>query len=220
MSDSFDASVLVLKILSCVWRAEEKYGVYVIASILCGKANKKVLRFGLEKLSTFGIVSDVSLRQVIAVIRYLLHEGFIFRSALHKNLKLTPKGKLFLKHKPPLVLPQDIVSGARMPLFAPALQSTHKATLYFWKQGRSVENIAILRHLKTTTIEGHVADLVYHKKITEIVQFVEKDTEDMIKSIWEKNPIVSLKELKEQLPEDISYGQIKIVLAAQQRQNR
>lgn len=215
MGQTFDASTLTLKILSCIYRAEEKYGAYVISSILCGKSNKKVQTLGLEKLSTFGIVKDLSMQQLIAVIHYLMHLGLIFRSTEHNDLKLTPAGKQFLKNKPILTVPQKIIDEARTPLFSRKLLPTHLETFTLWQQRKTISEIAAQRNLKETTIADHIADLVYHKKIQDISKFVDKDTEKAIKTVLENNSTDKLKDIKTLLPKNISYGQIKIVLASQ-----
>lgn len=218
MGQTFDASTLTLKIISCIYRAEEKYGAYVIASILCGKLNKKVQTLGLEKLSTFDIVKDLSTQQLIAVIHYLMYLNLIFRSTEHNNLKLTIAGKQFLKNKPTLVIPQKIVDDVRTPLFAQKLLPTHLETFALWQQSKTIAEIAAQRNFKETTIEGHITDLIYHQKIENIYNFVDNDTEQLIRAVLKKNPIKRLKDIKLLLPENISYGQIKIVLASQPRE--
>ena len=217
MEQIFDISILALKILSCIYRAEERYGVYIIASTLCGKSNKKTQELGLDKLSTYGIVNYLSRQQVIAVIHYLMHVGLIFRSVEHNNLKLSSLGKQFLKNKPALCIPQKIIDDARTLQFSRKLLQTHLETLSLWYQEKTIGEIAIQRNLKEATIEGHIADLINHKKIESIREFMSEDTEKLIKTVLEKNPDAKLKEIKTQLPENVSYGQIKIVLAFQQR---
>lgn len=214
---TFNARELTLKILSCIYRAEEKYGSYLIAATLCGADSNKVKAFGLDKLSTYGIVDDLSINQVQAVIYYLMHLGFIFRSTDHGNLKLTDKGKQFLKQRPPLSLPTKILEDAKSTLFAKKLFPTHLATLTLWQRGLSVFEIASTRKFKETTIEGHLADLVYHQKITDISRLVSPENEKLIQEVLDKNPDQKFKKIKEQLPATISYGQIKIVLAFQEK---
>lgn len=216
-NDTFDATELTLKILSCMYRAQERYGSYLIASVLCGKTNKKVKEFGLEKLSTFGIVHDLSINQVVAVITYLRHEGFIYRSTEHNSLKIALKGKQFLKNKPTLILSQKILDDAKEPLFAPKLLPTHFETFSFWQQHKSIFEIAKARNLTESTIEGHIADLVYHGEIEGVGQLIPDEKAKLIKNIIIKNSTASLKEIKIQLPEDISYGQIKIILASEHK---
>lgn len=209
----FDATELTLKILCCILRAEEKYGAYLIASTLCGKANKKVKTLKLDSLSTFGIVNDLSVHQVMAVIYYLMYLGLLFRSTEHNNLKLTDKGKLILKQKLKVFIPQTVIDRVKEPLFATKLLPTHIATLTLWEQKHSILEIAKLRGLKIPSIENHLADLVYQQKITDISQLIPKEKENLIRNSISKNDTSPLKDIKSKLPEDVTYGQIKIVLA-------
>src|SRR3989339_1327679 len=97
--DTFDASIIALKILSCIYRVRERAGASLIASILSGSSSKKVKEFGFDKLTTFGIVKDFNEKQIIAIIHYLMYLGLLKRSFRYKTLVLTEKGKLFLKEK-------------------------------------------------------------------------------------------------------------------------
>jgi ATP-dependent DNA helicase RecQ len=53
-----DATVIGQKILSCVARVEERFGISHVIDVLHGDENEKVARFGHEKLSTFGLLKD------------------------------------------------------------------------------------------------------------------------------------------------------------------
>ena len=208
-----DISILTLKILSAVYRSQEKYGAYLIASSLCGHANKKVQVFGLDKISTFGIVTDMTVDQVVIVIEYCLHIGLLYRSTDHTNLKLSVNGKLFLKNKPTLTIPQQILDQAKKQLFAPKLLPTHLASLRLWQSGKDVPEIASIRDFKVSTVETHLADLVYHHQITDIARCLSAEQLTTITKLHKTNPATRLREIKEQFP-DLTYGQIRIALAS------
>lgn len=211
--NTFDATELALKICSCIYRAEEKYGAHLIASTLCGAQSRKIKEFELDKLSTYDIVQDLSIKQVIAVIHYLMHLGLLYRSTEHNNIRLARKGKQFLKEKITLLIPQKIIDDAKSPLFTQKLLHTHYETFKHWQNGLSISAIAKLRNLKETTIEEHLADLIYNQKILDISSLVPKEIEELIASIIDKSQGEKLRIIKDQLPQDISYGQIKMVLA-------
>lgn len=211
---TFDAKEITLKILSCIYRAEEKYGAYLIASTLCGKKNKKIEEYGLDKLTTFGIVSDFKTYEVRAIIYDLLHKRFILRSTEHGNLKLTVKGKQFLKGKPPFLLPKKILENVQWSIFSKRILATHLGTLTLWQKGLKTSEIAEIRHLKETTIEEHFSDLVFHDRIIDISSIVPIEKEIQIKRVLAENQEnLRLKQVKKYLPPDITYGQIKIVTA-------
>lgn len=74
---SVDITLTAQKVLSCVHRAKERYGVNIIISVLRGSKNEKVLRLGLNKLSTYNICSE-SEKMLRNIINYLVLYDFLF----------------------------------------------------------------------------------------------------------------------------------------------
>lgn len=212
-TELFEITELALKILSCIYRTEQKYGASLIAQTLCGSRSKRIAEFELDKLSTYGIVKDFSISQVQAVTHYLMYIGYIKRSFEHKNLEFTPKGIHFLKTRDPVYIPKRTIDEAKVDLFSKHLLPTQLSTLALWERGKTIKEIASIRKLKETTIAEHLADLVYHHKIIDISSVVSVDKQRQIRESFSKYEDVSLRKIKEQLPEDFSYGEIKIVLA-------
>ena len=62
-----DITIEAQKILSCVIKSGERYGVVTIIDALRGSKNEKILRFGLQNLSTYNIssLSEKSLRDIV-----------------------------------------------------------------------------------------------------------------------------------------------------------
>ncbi len=53
-----DARVMAQKILSCVARVKERFGIGYVISVLRGEDDEKVRKFGHDNLTTFGILKD------------------------------------------------------------------------------------------------------------------------------------------------------------------
>jgi ATP-dependent DNA helicase RecQ len=73
-----DISLEARKIISCVYRLKQRnrsFGKTMIADILRGSKNEKIRRFGLETLSTWGIMKDVSIRRIRTIIDFLIDSG-------------------------------------------------------------------------------------------------------------------------------------------------
>ncbi len=89
---------------------------------------------------------------------------------------------------------------------------TRILTLEMYKEGKSPSEIAVARNLSPTTIEGHLAASVAtgDLKVNELVS--EDKLQHILKAI-EKTEGSSLTGIKEKLSDDISYGEIKAVLA-------
>lgn len=56
--EQIDVTVEAQKVLSCIWRMNEKFGKTMIAKVLTGSSDQKIRSFGFDKLSTYGIMSE------------------------------------------------------------------------------------------------------------------------------------------------------------------
>ena len=81
-----DITVPAQKFLSCVKRADEKFGAGHIADILLGSKNEKVLRWGHDKLSTYGIGTELTKKQWMHLARQLLTMGFLKQEGEYRTL--------------------------------------------------------------------------------------------------------------------------------------
>ena len=67
------------KALSCVYRAEQKFGMGHLIDILRGSENERILNWGHNNLSTYGIGSDKSKEYWSGVYRSLIHHGYLIQ---------------------------------------------------------------------------------------------------------------------------------------------
>lgn len=65
------------KILSCVKRMNERFGVSMTAKVLRGSRDKKLIGFGLNKLTTYGIMSNYTEREITEHIHFLIAERLL-----------------------------------------------------------------------------------------------------------------------------------------------
>lgn len=72
-----DITIDAQKILSCVVRTQERFGVKVMIDVLRGSKNEKMIRLGLNQVSTYGI-SKLSEKKLRAIINYLILNDFLF----------------------------------------------------------------------------------------------------------------------------------------------
>lgn len=111
-------------------------------------------------------------------------------------------------------MPKKILENVQWSIFSKRILATHLGTLTLWQKGLKTSEIAETRHLKETTIEEHFSDLVFHGRITDISTLINKENKTQIMSVLTQNQgNLRLKSVKERLPPDITYGQIKIVAA-------
>lgn len=92
-----DLTIPAQKFLSCVKRTNEIFGATHIINILLGSENQKVLKFGHQNLSTYGIGKDLSKKQWMHISRQLVQRGMLVQDDRYGSLKLTPNSKEVLR---------------------------------------------------------------------------------------------------------------------------
>ena len=82
------------KILSCIYRLEQRYGMTTILDCLKGSNNKNAREKNLKDISTFGIMKENSPAYIKDLIGVLVADGYIkVTGAPYPVLKLTEKSK-------------------------------------------------------------------------------------------------------------------------------
>jgi len=97
-----DITIYAQKFLSCVKRADEKFGAGHIVDILLGSKNEKVLRWEHDKLSTYGIGTELTKKQWMHIARQLLSMGYLKQEGEYHTLSLTAKALEALKKREPI----------------------------------------------------------------------------------------------------------------------
>jgi ATP-dependent DNA helicase RecQ len=95
--EQVDLTVAAQKFLSCVKRTGERFGSVHIIDVLRGSKARKLLQFGHQQLSTYGIGKDYSKKQWQQMYRQFLHQGLMAQDMEFGGLKLTGKGWEVLK---------------------------------------------------------------------------------------------------------------------------
>ena len=72
-----DSVQLARKVLSCVARVGQRFGVAHVANVLCGKDSDQVTSRRHHELTTFGLLRDASVPEVRGYIEQLLAHGFL-----------------------------------------------------------------------------------------------------------------------------------------------
>ncbi|MDE5411978.1 helix-turn-helix domain-containing protein [Alkalihalobacterium chitinilyticum] len=96
-----------------------------------------------------------------------------------------------------------------------SLQMTNstRQTYFLMKRGLSLEEIAIQRNLKVNTIEDHIVEIMLEDKSLELTSFIEAEEVELISEVIANSTNKKLSHLKMQLPPDISFFKIRLVLA-------
>jgi ATP-dependent DNA helicase RecQ len=98
ISDEIDITIDAQKIISCILRAEQKYGTSTIVQILTGKVNEKIKKAKLDQLSTFNLMEGVPAKKIEDILHLLLVKGYIEQTTgQYSVLKVQAKAKNLLK---------------------------------------------------------------------------------------------------------------------------
>ncbi len=212
--------LIVRKILSCVARMEGRFGKGTVANVLRGSQAKAVLHHQLEQLSTYGLLRDQSQDDLTRFINSLIVAGCIVQtSSVYPTVSLTPLGKEVMQDKRRVELDLEAVEADTSEDLEdlPAIKQrseTHEQSYDLYKQGLSIAEIAKTRKLKPSTIENHLSELLEQGRDIRVADFVTPADRVLIEAAIKKNETPGLSPIKAALPESISYGQIRIVIAA------
>ena len=86
--------IVIQKVLSCVTRMGGRFDALCVAQVLHGDSEESVVRHKLNELTTFGLLADMTVQQIRAVIEALQSEGCLSESSDNRHrVAMTPKGK-------------------------------------------------------------------------------------------------------------------------------
>ncbi len=91
--------------LSAVARAGGRFGKTMIAQMLCGSRAAKLSRSGLHRLSTFGLLRELSQTEVLELLEALLAAGLIEQHDIERHrpvVRLTEAGGQVMREQTPL----------------------------------------------------------------------------------------------------------------------
>lgn len=209
MTDNIPTDILYPKLYKALqeWRRQKSaeltlpaYTILQQKALICMANSMPDTMKTLIDIPYFGKISAEKYgEELLAIIQHYIQEHGhelkerptpISRTELEKQLKAEAKAERE-KNKPPKV-------------------DTKEQTYLLYQEGKSIDEIATLRMLSRTTIEGHLAHYISLGKLP-LSEFVSGEKVRRIRALL---PATSLTEVKEKLGDDVSYGEIRMVMAA------
>lgn len=74
--ERIDITTEAQMIFSCIKRMEERFGKTLVAQVLKGSKNKRIIELRLQKLSTYGLLKDRTEKDISNMIDFLIAEGY------------------------------------------------------------------------------------------------------------------------------------------------
>ncbi len=91
---SIDVTKEAQMVMSCLIRMGQRFGKTLIAQVLTGSRNKKVIELGFDKLTTYGIMKEKGTKDVSDFIEFLISQELIaIEQGQFPTLFVSPKGK-------------------------------------------------------------------------------------------------------------------------------
>ena len=310
--ETTDITVNAKKILSCIKRMNEKFGIGLVTDVLKGSNSFKIRSMKFDTLSTYGIMREYSKNTIKDLIYFLITEYYIeLVGNQYPILKLTPNAsnvlfndeKVTIKRKiekipekieadydtrlfdllrnirkdisvenkvPPFIIfsdvslkqmatyypitkenmlningvgslkfekygdvfieainnyvlendikPQDfIVQPKRIKKASVPKVDTATITYDLFKKGKTIKDIAEERGLKVSTIEGHLLKYYEMGKDVNLTNYIHPGFKDDIYNAIKTHGYTKLRVLKDALPEDVTYLDIKYYIIEYQK---
>ncbi|WP_050179863.1 DNA helicase RecQ [Domibacillus robiginosus] len=101
---SVDVTKEAQMVLSCVIRMGQRFGKAMTAQVLTGSRNKKLIEFGFDSLSTYGILKQQSVKDVTNFIEFLISQELIgVEQKQYPTIFVTEQGRDVLLGKQPVM---------------------------------------------------------------------------------------------------------------------
>jgi ATP-dependent DNA helicase RecQ len=229
----------VRKILACAARMEGRFGKGILAATLRGSRSAKIAQSGLDRLSTYGILSDMTQEEIMLHIDALVSAGALHvTGGAYPTVQLTALGEGVMRERAEikLALPtyapaatarvaypsssssSSRASSTRSPL-APRV-STVEETYAFYSAGMTIEEICEQRGLAVMTVEKHLAECIAEGRDFDLSPHVSEADRALILRAVEQYGGGRLKPLRDALPRHVTYRMIRFVVAELQREGQ
>jgi ATP-dependent DNA helicase RecQ len=221
---SDDEHLVARKILSCVARMEGKFAKGMVASVLRGAKAKNVIANELDRLSTYGLLSEHSQDDLTRFINALIVAGCVRQTGgAIPTVSLTTLGGAVMRDQTRVELDLEAVEADTSDeeiTLQPNYSETREQTYALYKQGLGVAEIAERRNLKPLTIEEHLAALIEEGREISLSDLVDDEGRALIEAAAAKVGLERLRPIKDELPERIGYDAIRFVVADLKRRQK
>lgn len=312
-----DGTIIAQKILSCVFRLKQNVGMRLVTDVLRGSNNQLLFKRGYDKVSTYGLLSNLSEQEVRYYIESLLHlRLLVLTEGEYPVLKWTEKTAAVINSQQPVYfkkrnfknlnkekehsqrretvtlhynknlfevlrqlrlrtaqeekVPPFVVFSDRalqeMCVFFPKTEAefvkingvgpikwnkygekfievirahadeknvfekdqvsapiqrhhSYEATLSLFQQGHSLEQISQIRQLTKGTIITHLAEAIQQGVDLDLSSLISMEKQLAIKEVIAEVGVERLTPIKEKLPIDFTFDDIRLVAANYQRRS-
>ena len=124
-----DVTIDAQKVFSCVYRMRERFGLTLVAQVLKGSSDKRVLALHLDTLSTYGLMKERSLADIKLLIqRFVATDYLALTESKYPVLTLQPSAYAVLRGQAKVLqaVPKEVTKQAEMPELFEYLRALRK----------------------------------------------------------------------------------------------
>jgi len=101
--ETWDATEDAQKALSTVYRTGQRFGVAYLIKVLMGKTDDRIVQFGHDKVSTWGIGENLKNNEWSSLYRQLISQGYLNTNSEYGGVELTEKSRALLRGEESLI---------------------------------------------------------------------------------------------------------------------
>ncbi|MCQ2575378.1 MAG: DNA helicase RecQ [Treponema sp.] len=121
-----DVTIPFQKLLSCIYRTNERYGASYVIDILLGSKSKRILENEHNYISTYGIGKELTKEDWFELVEVLVGENYLYKDGEYNVLKMTYMGKSALNNRDTIRLPVTFRTASDSGEFIPAGRAPKK----------------------------------------------------------------------------------------------
>lgn len=104
-----DKSIDAQKVISCVYRMNQRFGIGMVVDVLRGSKNKKIYELGFDELSTYGIVKNYTKDSLNEFINMLISHGYLNYKGEYPVLTLNKLSMEIIKGERKVFVKEQVV---------------------------------------------------------------------------------------------------------------
>lgn len=209
-----------LAVLDAISHLSYGVGRELLSKILAGSKGSGMERYYHHP--QYGTLRYMNAKVIKGLIDDLIRERYLqIESGQYPTLALTPLAEQAVRGRLAMGV-STAITGTPQPSSRPITRQdagqTTQETLRLFREGLSPDEIAAERGVTIGTVYNHLADLIGRGEV-QVSQVVAADTLKQIEAAVRDVGSFYLSPIKARLPEEISYGAIRCVVQAMQREN-
>lgn len=107
--ETMDITIEAQKILSCIYRMQQRFGMTKVIEVLRGSQKKELSQWGFDKLSTFGIMKEYNETTLRKLMSALVAEQYILiKAGDYPILTLSQEALKVLKNQQKVIIKQSL----------------------------------------------------------------------------------------------------------------